>query len=185
MTTILASNFCHTSNIFPSSASKSFPIPGKYHYRYLKTVGNMTVWMDASDDNQAVPPFDGKIFIKASRISEIPQRQSAEPVSLPKQQQPQQQHQQVQSRTSSAAGRISIPKPPNASETLLAFGSDDINEDAQPSHHVTSGSFMDSNNDDLIGLGIDSSSNLPKVTLGVYVPSLLVHMNENILFHEF
>lgn len=128
----------------------------------------MTVWMDAVDETFIVPPFDGKIFIKACRISESFQQIS--PEHPPSSRQQEQQQQQTQSRASSGSSRISIPKPPSSSETLLAFGSDDTIEDTQTSFQAVgsgsgSGSFMDSNNDDLIGLS--SSDNtiqpLPKV----------------------
>lgn len=148
--------------MFDSLALQLFPIPGKYHYRYLKNLGNMTVWMDAVEDTLIIPPFEGKIFLKASRISESVQHPPVES--------PRQLH-QAPSRNSNISSvpraTLPIPKPPSSSETLLAFGSDDINEnDMQSSgiHHVTSGSFMDSNNNDLIGLGSESSvNNLVKV----------------------
>ena len=143
-----------------------FPVPGRYHFRYLKNVGNMTVWMDAVDDALVVPPFEGRIFMKASRISDAPQRP---PSDIPRQQQQsqqQQQHHQSPSRNSpspnNSASRITIPKPPSSSETLLAFGSDDIHEDDMQSasnNQMGGGSFMDSNNNDLIGLGNESSNN--------------------------
>jgi hypothetical protein len=121
----------------------------------------MTVWMDAVDDTLIVPPFDGKIFLKASRISESVQRP---PADSPRQLQ---QAPPRSSNISNVPKPLPIPKPPSSSETLLAFGSDDINEnDMQSSgiHHVSSGSFMDSTNNDLIGLGSDSSiNNIPKV----------------------
>ena len=119
--------------------------------------------MDAVDDALVVPPFDGKIFLKASRISENMQRP---PTDSPR------QLQQAPSRSSNVSNvpRATIPKPPSSSETLLAFGSDDINENDMQSagnHHVIGGSFMDSNNNDLIGLGSESSvNNLPKVKMG-------------------
>ena len=137
----------------------------------------MTVWMDAVDDALIVPPFDGRIFIKASRISDAPQRP---PSDIPRQQQQsqqqhqvqqQQQHQQSPSRNSPSpntnTSRITIPKPPSSSETLLAFGSDDINEDdmqSAGSNQMSGGSFMDSNNNDLIGLGSEPTmSHISKV----------------------
>ena len=115
----------------------------------------MTVWMDAVDETFTIPPFDGKIFIKACRISDAVQQTSTEYPASSRQQE--QQQQQISSRTSTASSRAPISKPPSSSETLLAFGSDDINEDSELSFHAlgsgsASGSFMDSNNNDLIGL---------------------------------
>ena len=141
-----------------------FPIPGKYHFRYLRNVGNMTVWMDAVDEAFVIPPFDGRIFLKASRINESPQRPPSDPA---KQQTAQRQAPPRSNNISNPPPRPVISKPPGSSETLLAFGSDDINEDdmqSSSSHQVTSASFMDSNNNDLIGLGSEPTmSHISKV----------------------
>lgn len=117
----------------------------------------MTVWMDAVDEAFVIPLFDGRIFLKVSRINESPQR-------------PQTVQRQTPPRSNSVSNPPPHPvisKPPGSSETLLAFGSDDINEDDMQnssSHQVTAASFMDSNNNDLIGLSSDPiTSNIPKV----------------------
>ena len=125
----------------------------------------MTVWMDAIDDAAIVPPFDGKIFLKASRISEgIQQLPSNQPFA-PVQRQAEQQQQQRIPKTSAASPRSSFPKPPSSSETLLAFGSDDNNDD----NLIGGDSFMDihnnDNDNDLIGLGTDNTHNLTKVRI--------------------
>ena len=119
--------------------------------------------MDVVDDAAVVQAFDGKIFLKASRISEDVQLSSSDFPLVPVQRQAeQQQQQQQQQRTPSKTNtRSTIPKPPSSSETLLAFGSDDINDD----NLIGGGSFMDINNNDLIGLGTDSTVNLTKVRL--------------------
>ena len=66
-------------NVFKITASqaptlgqlkKAFPLPGKYHFRCLRSINNMTVWMDTTDDNAALVAFEGAIFLKASRIGE-------------------------------------------------------------------------------------------------------------------
>ena len=54
---------------------KAFPLPGKYHFRCLRSINNMTVWMDTSDDNAVLVAFEGAIFLKASRIGESSMRQ--------------------------------------------------------------------------------------------------------------
>lgn len=46
-----------------------FPLPGKYHFRALKSVGKMKVWMDLVDDQKTIESFDGEILLKVSRIS--------------------------------------------------------------------------------------------------------------------
>ena len=122
--------------------------------------------MDAIDDAAVVPPFDGKIFLKASRISEgIQQLPSNLPLAPVQRQAEQQQQQQRIPKTSAASPRSSFPKPPSSSETLLAFGSDDNNDD----NLIGGGSFMDihnnDNDNDLIGLGTDNTHNLTKVRI--------------------
>ena len=132
----------------------------------------MTVWMDAVDEAFIVPPFDGRIFIKASRINENLQRQSTDAVK----QQATQRQPPPRSNSISNPARPVISKPPGSSETLLAFGSDDINEDdmqSSSSHQVTSASFMDASNNDLIGLGSDTiTSNIPKVHISDFAHTL-------------
>ena len=54
---------------------KAFPLPGKYHFRCLRSINNMTVWMDTTDDNAVLVTFEGAIFLKASRIGESNMRQ--------------------------------------------------------------------------------------------------------------
>lgn len=48
---------------------KSFPISGEYHFRFLKNVAELVVWMDVLDDSCVVPSFQGSIFAKVSRIT--------------------------------------------------------------------------------------------------------------------
>jgi hypothetical protein len=44
-------------------------VPGTYHFRFLKNVGSHIVWLDVTDDSNALPMFQGSIFIKVSRVS--------------------------------------------------------------------------------------------------------------------
>jgi hypothetical protein len=44
-------------------------VPGIYHFRFLKTLGDMKVWMDIVDDHAAVPLADGSVFAKVSRVT--------------------------------------------------------------------------------------------------------------------
>jgi len=48
---------------------RAFPVPGIYHYRFLKSLGSQIVWLDISDDKSQAPFFQGTVFVKASRIS--------------------------------------------------------------------------------------------------------------------
>lgn len=51
-----------------SMIKKAFPIPGQFFFRFLKKVGDYTVWLDILDDNVAIPSYQGGIFIKATRL---------------------------------------------------------------------------------------------------------------------
>lgn len=47
-----------------------FPLPGSYHFRFKKQLGeSKVVWLDLVDDSAEVPSFDGVILAKVSRIS--------------------------------------------------------------------------------------------------------------------
>lgn len=56
----------------PSYHLQAFPVPGTYHFRFLKNVGSHIVWLDVTDDSSALPTHQGSIFIKATRISAPP-----------------------------------------------------------------------------------------------------------------
>jgi len=64
-------------NVFRLEASQptlaeiksAFPVPGLYHFRFLKNIGSHIVWLDAVDDGSALPMFQGSLFIKVSRIA--------------------------------------------------------------------------------------------------------------------
>lgn len=47
----------------------SFPLPGKYHFRFLREIDRMKVWMDITDDTAPVPLQNGAVFVKIARIS--------------------------------------------------------------------------------------------------------------------
>lgn len=48
---------------------KVFPVPGKYHFRAVRLVGNMNVWLDLVDEAGIVPSHNGEITLKVTRIS--------------------------------------------------------------------------------------------------------------------
>ena len=48
---------------------QAFPIPGDYHFRFLRGIGDMKVWLDYNDDTLALPVTDGGIFAKVSRMT--------------------------------------------------------------------------------------------------------------------
>jgi len=47
----------------------SFPLPGKFHFRFLREVERMKVWMDITDDIAPVPVQNGAVFVKITRIN--------------------------------------------------------------------------------------------------------------------
>lgn len=51
-------------------AWQNFPLPGSYHFRFKKKLGeSKVVWLDMVDDSAEVPAFDGVILAKVTRIS--------------------------------------------------------------------------------------------------------------------
>mmetsp|Transcript_79952 Transcript_79952/g.93426 ORF Transcript_79952/g.93426 Transcript_79952/m.93426 type:complete len:212 (-) Transcript_79952:25-660(-) len=47
----------------------AFPLEGEYHFRFKFKMSSQLVWMDLPSKSAGLPLFDGKIFIKATRIS--------------------------------------------------------------------------------------------------------------------
>lgn len=47
---------------------RSFPLSGNFHFRFMKELDKMTVWMDIVDSSTPLPTYQGGIFIKANRI---------------------------------------------------------------------------------------------------------------------
>jgi hypothetical protein len=56
-------------NVTLSAIKKSFPLAGNYHFRFLKEIDRLSVWLDIIDDDAPIPVQEGSIFIKASRIT--------------------------------------------------------------------------------------------------------------------
>jgi hypothetical protein len=48
---------------------QAFPVPGIYHFRALKAVGDMKVWLDLVSDSATVPAYRGEVVLKVTRIS--------------------------------------------------------------------------------------------------------------------
>ena len=46
-----------------------FPLEGEYIFRFKYKYNNAIVWMDLPNDSAKIPLFNGKIFVKATRIS--------------------------------------------------------------------------------------------------------------------
>ncbi len=41
---------------------------GNFYFRFLKTMGQYTVWMDLNEENTVIPLTSGTIFVKVSRV---------------------------------------------------------------------------------------------------------------------
>lgn len=97
---------------------RSFPLSGSFHFRFLKEIDRMTVWMDIADDNGPLPTHQGSVFIKANRLSIQPIAHSGQNSSA-----------RVTAATSNGVSaqttkpaRVSQPAPERApSEKLLNF----------------------------------------------------------------
>ncbi len=105
---------------------KSFPLVGSFHFRFLKEVDKMSVWLDVTDNNSPLPTYQGGLFIKATRnrskqsievkhhqnVAEVPPP-AAKPVS----------------RATSSSAATSVPPPApttrQPSEKLLNFDHND------------------------------------------------------------
>eukprot|EP00596_Hydrurales_sp_CCMP1899_P006025 CAMPEP_0119042724 /NCGR_PEP_ID=MMETSP1177-20130426/16111_1 /TAXON_ID=2985 /ORGANISM="Ochromonas sp, Strain CCMP1899" /LENGTH=210 /DNA_ID=CAMNT_0007009709 /DNA_START=312 /DNA_END=944 /DNA_ORIENTATION=- len=113
----------------------------------------MTVWMDISDDSTVIPLFEGFIFLKISRVSDVAERRIEQQKPTI---QPQRQQEQPTVQRNNVPREINKPpvtvinKPPATTESLLAFSNDDHD------------SFMDSN--DLIGMDNGPSQPISKTS---------------------
>lgn len=47
---------------------RSFPLSGNFHFRFLKEIEKMSVWLDITDNSTPLPTHQGGLFIKASRL---------------------------------------------------------------------------------------------------------------------
>ena len=97
---------------------QSFPLPGKYHFRALKTIGQMTVWLDLVDDGKAVPSYNESVVLKVSRVSlGASSRPQTSPVKESQRQQVQQDN--VQSPVSSPSHDQNITEDGSRSPKML------------------------------------------------------------------
>ncbi|EAS06970.3 hypothetical protein TTHERM_00977730 (macronuclear) [Tetrahymena thermophila SB210] len=67
-------------DIKPSDIADSFPLPGEYIFRYRYKFQNNIVWMDINSNSNKIPLFNGKIYIKATRVSWTKDNNSQQPV---------------------------------------------------------------------------------------------------------
>ena len=52
-----------------SQIKTNFPLEGEYHFRFKQKLNNSIVWIDLASPDEKLPVFNGRIFIKATRIS--------------------------------------------------------------------------------------------------------------------
>jgi len=87
---------------------RAFPLPGRFHLRFRRRVAGLEVWADAADDAAPAPRLQGRILVKASRLSDDG-RAPARPPPSPR-------------RASAPPARPPPPPPPRAAESnLLGF----------------------------------------------------------------
>lgn len=114
-------------------------MPGNYHFRALKIVGQMQVWLDLVVDSAAVPALRDEVLLKVTRVSL--NIASSRPAPVPTQ--PPSQSSQVQKPavTTSAAvveqetKQSSAPSREvgrRASEKLISFDNFEESESAAP-----------------------------------------------------
>lgn len=60
---------CEATGLTLQDLKKAFPVPGIYHFRALKAVGDMKVWLDLVSDSATVPAYRGEVVLKVTRIS--------------------------------------------------------------------------------------------------------------------
>uniref|UniRef100_A0A7S2RG08 DIX domain-containing protein n=1 Tax=Mucochytrium quahogii TaxID=96639 RepID=A0A7S2RG08_9STRA len=58
-----------SSKVRLGDVKKTFPLPGRYHFRFKKAFKNTFVWLDILDDYDVVPRFEGQLVAKVSRTS--------------------------------------------------------------------------------------------------------------------
>ena len=52
-----------------SDIKRLFPIIGQYHFRFKHVSQKSTLWMDLNDDEAKAISYQGKVVVKATRIS--------------------------------------------------------------------------------------------------------------------
>ncbi|KAL4471725.1 hypothetical protein ABPG74_008618 [Tetrahymena malaccensis] len=67
-----------------------FPLNGQYIFRFKYKYNNQVVWMDIPENSKKLPIYEGRIFLKATRVQWGDQQKKAEPeqVQAPVQNQP-------------------------------------------------------------------------------------------------
>lgn len=143
-----------------SDVKLSFPVPGSYHFRFLKLINGQRVWLDLNNENDIIPTYEGNIFAKITRISNV---ESSSIHNKSKQTTIAQSSNPVDNRASSPPNKPAHRAVPSAAPVQL-LDDDDNHYDfsSSPSHAHTSasathGSF-NYNNDDLLDVNNNQTS---------------------------
>ena len=48
---------------------ENFPLPGEYHFRFKYLYHKLLIWLDLSNESADLPTVDGKVYVKALRLS--------------------------------------------------------------------------------------------------------------------
>jgi hypothetical protein len=125
---------------------QAFPVPGIYHFRALKAVGDMKVWLDLVSDSATVPAYRGEVVLKVTRISlgrgsntpiasSSPSKQSSQQRVVPSQVDVSEEKQTPQSSQSQQGkgpvARMAAPER-RGSEKLLSFDTFDDSNTTPP-----------------------------------------------------
>ncbi|KAL4511961.1 hypothetical protein ABPG72_012806 [Tetrahymena utriculariae] len=67
-----------------------FPLNGQYIFRFKYKYNNQIVWMDIPENSKKLPIYEGRIFLKATRVQWGDEQKKAEPeqAQVPVQKQP-------------------------------------------------------------------------------------------------
>jgi hypothetical protein len=58
----------NVSQITQGDIRSSFPLPGKYHFRFRNLIEGKIVWIDLNGDHCKAVAYQGKILMKVTRI---------------------------------------------------------------------------------------------------------------------
>mmetsp|Transcript_17064 Transcript_17064/g.28494 ORF Transcript_17064/g.28494 Transcript_17064/m.28494 type:complete len:280 (-) Transcript_17064:883-1722(-) len=150
---------CEANTLTLSELRKAFPVPGKYHFRALKAVGDMNVWLDLVDEAGVVPPYRGEVVLKVSRISlggaarqssgtfspGVSQQQTQSTSSSPRTRDEGRGQSQSMGATQETSPRMTVPER-RGSEKLLSFDTFDESNTTPP---ASTASPFDSNAGDV------------------------------------
>ncbi|KAJ1448053.1 hypothetical protein M885DRAFT_540456 [Pelagophyceae sp. CCMP2097] len=61
----------NTSVLRLGDVRRAFPLRGAFHFRFKRKVAGLVIWADAAGDAAEVPRFEGIVFAKVSRVTNL------------------------------------------------------------------------------------------------------------------